>query len=68
MGFLHIKTFPFNLPLISMKISQKISMHLILLFLGIPVSFNHQIAQAQTPVAPPTTAKYTCPAQLESSI
>jgi D-alanyl-D-alanine carboxypeptidase/D-alanyl-D-alanine-endopeptidase (penicillin-binding protein 4) len=36
--------------------------------LGIQVSFNQQIAQAQTPVTPPTTAKYTCPAQLESSI
>ncbi|MFM2064190.1 MAG: hypothetical protein RLZZ507_3861 [Cyanobacteriota bacterium] len=39
-----------------------------LLFVSIQFSVNQQIAQAQTPVAPATTTKYTCPAQLESSI
>lgn len=48
-------------------ISQRIPISLISLFVSIQVAVNQQIAQAQTPEVK-TTAKYTCPAQLESSI
>ncbi|MEA5579086.1 D-alanyl-D-alanine carboxypeptidase/D-alanyl-D-alanine-endopeptidase [Anabaena sp. UHCC 0451] len=42
-------------------------MSLISLFVSIQIAVNQQIAQAQTPEVK-TTAKYTCPAQIESSI
>ncbi|WP_422387044.1 D-alanyl-D-alanine carboxypeptidase/D-alanyl-D-alanine endopeptidase [Anabaena sphaerica] len=47
---------------------KRISISLMLLFIGVQLNLNQQIAQAQTPVTPATTTKYTCPAQLESSI
>ncbi|WP_459213931.1 D-alanyl-D-alanine carboxypeptidase/D-alanyl-D-alanine endopeptidase [Sphaerospermopsis aphanizomenoides] len=47
--------------------SKRISISLILLFVSIHGGVNQQIVQAQTPVTP-TTTKYTCSAQLKSSI
>ncbi|WP_437441058.1 D-alanyl-D-alanine carboxypeptidase/D-alanyl-D-alanine endopeptidase [Sphaerospermopsis torques-reginae] len=47
---------------------QKISISLMLLFISVQINVNQQIAQAQTPNPPETTTKYTCSAQIESSI
>ncbi|TAF06821.1 MAG: D-alanyl-D-alanine carboxypeptidase/D-alanyl-D-alanine-endopeptidase [Nostocales cyanobacterium] len=47
--------------------TKKIYINLMLLFVSIQFALNQQIAQAQTSITP-TTTKYTCPAQLESSI
>ncbi|QYX30579.1 D-alanyl-D-alanine carboxypeptidase/D-alanyl-D-alanine-endopeptidase [Sphaerospermopsis torques-reginae ITEP-024] len=49
-------------------IHQKISISLMLLFISVQINVNQQIAQAQTPNPPETTTKYTCSAQIESSI
>ncbi|MBD2569061.1 D-alanyl-D-alanine carboxypeptidase/D-alanyl-D-alanine-endopeptidase [Anabaena lutea FACHB-196] len=49
-------------------IGRKISISMILLFLGIQVGVTQEIAQAQTSVAQANTTKSTCPAQLPSSV
>ncbi|WP_237741503.1 D-alanyl-D-alanine carboxypeptidase/D-alanyl-D-alanine-endopeptidase [Anabaena sp. PCC 7108] len=49
-------------------IGRKISISMILLFLGIQVGVTQKIAQAQSLVTQPNTTKSTCPAQLQSSI
>ncbi len=49
-------------------IHKKISISLMLLFISVQINVNQQIAQAQTPNPPETTTKYTCSAQIESSI
>ncbi|BAY12645.1 D-alanyl-D-alanine carboxypeptidase/D-alanyl-D-alanine endopeptidase [Calothrix sp. NIES-2098] len=50
--------------------TQKITFSLLLLFLGSHISLTQQTAKAQvsTPVAPTTTTKAICPAQLGTSI
>ncbi|MDM9385007.1 D-alanyl-D-alanine carboxypeptidase/D-alanyl-D-alanine-endopeptidase [Chlorogloeopsis sp. ULAP01] len=47
-----------------------ISSSLLILFLGLQVGINHQIAKAQTPtpVAPTTNPKTICPAQLGTAV
>ncbi|MBD2417005.1 D-alanyl-D-alanine carboxypeptidase/D-alanyl-D-alanine-endopeptidase [Anabaena cylindrica FACHB-243] len=47
---------------------KKISISLTLLFLGIQIGVNQQIAQSQTPTVSITNKKYTCPYQLQSYI
>ncbi|WP_250855333.1 D-alanyl-D-alanine carboxypeptidase, partial [Anabaena sp. PCC 7938] len=49
-------------------IYKKISISLTLLFLGIQIGVNQQIAQSQTPTVSITNKKYTCPYQLQSYI
>lgn len=41
---------------------------ILLLFLTTQPAFSHKVAQAQTPVSPPTTTKSICPAQLGTSV
>ncbi|MCC5634707.1 D-alanyl-D-alanine carboxypeptidase/D-alanyl-D-alanine-endopeptidase [Nostoc sp. CHAB 5844] len=48
--------------------SQKISLSLMLLFLGTHIGITQQAVKAQTPVPPATTTKSLCPAQLATSI
>jgi len=48
--------------------TRKISLSLMLLFLGTQISLTQPAAKAQTPIAPTTTTKSICPTQLGTAI
>ncbi len=52
----------------SYMMSKKVTIGLMLLFVGTQISINQQIATAQTSATPTTTSSSICPAQLGASI